>query len=73
MVEKRREIMETHKAEIEQTFYEEVERYIKHNRLQQRVKCSPALVSNSKSLAQMRSESMDRKRKELGTLQKTYD
>lgn len=65
--------MEKQKAEKEKTFQEEVERYIKQNRLQQRVKCSPALVSNSKSLAQMRSESMDRKRKELGTLQKTYD
>ena len=65
--------METQKAEREKAFQEEVERYIKQNRLQQRVKCSPALVSNSKSLAQMRSESMDRKRKELGTLQKTYD
>jgi hypothetical protein len=34
MVEKRREIMEKLKAEKEKTFQEEVERYIKQNRLQ---------------------------------------
>jgi hypothetical protein len=33
MVEKRREIMEKQKSEKEKTFQEEVDRYIKQNRL----------------------------------------
>jgi hypothetical protein len=53
-VELRRQQQELKKAEQERLFKEEVDRYIKQNRLQQRVKCSPALISNGQNLAQKR-------------------
>jgi len=43
--------METKKEEKETAFKAQVELYIHQNRLKQRVKCSPALVSNSATLA----------------------
>jgi len=53
-VEMRRKYMEKKKGDQETQFQEEVQRYIKQNRLQQRVKCSPALHSNGASLAKKR-------------------
>ena len=50
----RRKYMEKKKADQESTFQDEVQRYIKQNRLQDRVKKSPALVSNGASLAKKR-------------------
>lgn len=50
----RRTQMEEKKTTQENKFQEEIERFIKQNRLQQRVKCSPALVSNSAALKRAR-------------------
>ena len=65
--------MEKKKAEQEQTFQEEVQRYIKQNRLQQRVKCSPALYSNGASLASKREEALDRARQQMNKFKSSYD
>jgi hypothetical protein len=42
--------MEDKKQGEETKFQEEVERFIKQNRLSQRVKCSPALANNAAEL-----------------------
>ena len=49
-VDKRRREMEEKKQKEEMKFQDEVERFIKQNRLSQRVKCSPAIVSNAAEL-----------------------
>jgi hypothetical protein len=46
-VQKRRADMEGKKQVEEEKFQEDVQRFFKQNRLAQRVKCSPALVSTS--------------------------
>jgi heme oxygenase len=69
----RRKVMEKKKAEQEQTFQEEVQRYIIQNRLQQRVKCSPALYSNGASLASKREEALDRARQQMNKFKSSYD
>lgn len=53
----RRVQMEEKKLTQENKFQEEIERFIKQNRLQQRVKCSPALVSNTSALKRARNMS----------------
>ncbi len=46
-VQQRRSQMEKKKKEEQEKFQEEVQRFMKMNRLSQRVKCSPALVSTT--------------------------
>ena len=65
--------MEERKLEQEKKFQSEIERFIKQNRLQQRVKCSPALVSNSNSLKQKRIASKSMARKRMAALNKQYE
>jgi heme oxygenase len=65
--------MEKKKADQEATFSEEVQRYIKQNRLQQRVKCSPALVSNGASLAKKREIAADRAKQQMNAFKSSYD
>jgi hypothetical protein len=72
-VEMRRKYMEKKKADQEATFAEEVQRYIKQNRLQQRVKCSPALVSNGASLAKKREVALERAKQQMGAFKTSYD
>lgn len=46
--------MEEKKLANEKKYQEEIERFIKQNRLKQRVKCSPAIVSNVATLKKRR-------------------
>lgn len=71
-VQMRREQMEKSKAVQEQHFQQEVQRYIKQNRLQQRVKCSPALVSNQSSLAKKRHQALQRAKKQMKSFKTSY-
>lgn len=57
MIETTRNRMVNRKSEQESKFQNDVERFVKQNRLQQRVNLSPALVSNTASLKQKREES----------------
>jgi hypothetical protein len=59
-VEKRRKDMEDKKATEEYKFKEEVQRFIKQNRLAQRVKCSPALVNTAHELKARKMQSLQR-------------
>ena len=69
----RRTAMEEKKASSENKFQEEIERFIKQNRLQQRVKCSPALVSNSAALKRARQMSKAIAAKKMSNAVKQYD
>ena len=65
--------MEEKKLTQENKFQSEIERFIKQNRLQQRVKCSPALVSNSAALKRARQMSKALAAKKMSNAVKTYD
>lgn len=65
--------MEEKKTSQENKFQEEIERFIKQNRLQQRVKCSPALVSNSAALKRARQMSKAIAAKKMSHAAKSYD
>lgn len=69
----RRAQMEEKKTTQENKFQDEIERFIKQNRLQQRVKCSPALVSNSAALKRARQMSRAIAAKKMQTATKNYD
>lgn len=49
-VDQRRKIMEAKKNSEESKYQDDIQRYMKQNRLAQRVKCSPALVSTANEL-----------------------
>jgi hypothetical protein len=65
--------MEEKKQSQEKKFQEEIERFIKQNRLQQRVKCSPALVSNAALLKKKRDMSKAAARRQMQRFEKDYD
>ena len=69
----RRQQMEEKKLAQETKFQEEIERFIKQNRLQQRVKCSPALVSNTQALKRARTISKALAKKKMALAGKDYD
>lgn len=69
----RRAQMEEKKQTQENKFQEEIERFIKQNRLQQRVKCSPALVSNQAALKRKRQMSKIEAAKKMNHDAKTYE
>lgn len=69
----RRTQMEEKKSVQENKFQEEIERFIKQNRLQQRVKCSPALVNNSAALKRARQMSKAAAAREMVQATKNYD
>ena len=64
-VAKRRTDMEEKKKKQEENFQVEIDRFIKQNRLQQRVKCSPAIVSNAATLKKRRDMSKATARKNM--------
>ena len=72
-VAKRRTDMEEKKKKQEENFQVEIDRFIKQNRLQQRVKCSPAIVSNAATLKKRRDMSKATARKNMANVEKTYD
>ena len=72
-VGKRRQEMENKKHTEEVKFQEEVERFIKQNRLQQRVKCSPAIVNNAIELKKRKNMSMRAAHDNLKRLEKNWD
>ena len=65
--------MEEKKVTQEAKFQEEIERFIKQNRLQQRVKCSPALVSNTAALKRARQVSKALAAQQMSNNARTYD
>lgn len=65
--------MEDKKTKEEQKFQDEVQRFIKQNRLAQRVKCSPALVSNSNELKKRKKLSLMKARQKNARLEREYD
>ena len=65
--------MEEKKKKQEENFQVEIDRFIKQNRLQQRVKCSPAIVSNAATLKKRRDMSKATARKNMAIVEKTYD
>ena len=69
----RRTQMEEKKSTQENKFQEEIERFIKQNRLQQRVKYSPALVSNGASLKRARQISKALAAKKMSLANKNYE
>jgi hypothetical protein len=72
-VEQNREKMEKRRADEQSKFQEDVERYIKQNRLVKRVKCSPALVSNGLTLAKKKQEAQAKARRMMREQQQAYD
>ena len=72
-VGQRRACMEEKKAKEELKFEEEVGRFIKQNRLQQRVKCSPAIVNNAADLRKRKSMSQKRAKDSMRHLEKSWD
>ena len=50
-----------------------MQRFIKQNRLQQRVKCSPALVNNATALKKQREMSKKVAQKKMAKAGKIYD
>lgn len=54
--------MEVRKSSEEQKFQNDIQRFFKQNRLAQRVKCSPALVSTQAELKKRRKVSQKRAR-----------
>ncbi len=73
IIEKNRAIMEGRKLEKESKFQSDLQRFVRQNRLQQRVNLSPALVSNSASLKQKREEAQARARHQMARLQKQFE
>lgn len=71
-VETRRQKMEDKKNKEQAKFQEEVERFFKQNRLAQRVKCSPALVSNAAELAKRKKTSLRKARAKNAQLERVY-
>ena len=65
--------MEDRKLGEEVKFQEEVERFIKQNRLSQRVKCSPALVNNAIELKKRKEMSIMRAKKNMNKLERDWD
>lgn len=72
-VGQRRKYMETKKGNEELKFQEEVERFIKQNRLAQRVKCSPAIVNNSATLKMRKADSIRRSRENNKRLEQNWE
>ena len=71
-VDKRRKQMESKKNSEEAKFQEEVQRFFKQNRLAQRVKCSPALVSTSNELKKRKQVSMKRAQERNSRLERAW-
>ena len=72
-VAKRRQQMEEKKKNQEENFQVEIDRFIKQNRLQQRVKCSPAIVSNTATLRKKREMSKAIAKKNMAIVEKAYE
>lgn len=72
-VEKRRGDMEEKKYGEEIKMQEEIERFIKHNRLAQRVKLSPAIISNVAVLRKKKAESIKRGKDNMHKLEKNWE
>ena len=65
--------MEEKKKKQEENFQVEIDRFIKQNRLQQRVKCSPAIVSNTSTLKKKREVSKAIAKKNMAIVEKAYE
>lgn len=65
--------MEEKKSQNEKKYQEEIERFIKQNRLKQRVKCSPAIVSNAATLKKRRHESLKQAKHKMNVLERNYN
>lgn len=65
--------MEDKKMTEEFKMQEEIERFIKQNRLAQRVKCSPAIVSNVAELRRRKTESIARAKENMQRLEKNWE
>lgn len=72
-VDKRRKDMEEKKFGEELKFQEEVQRFIKQNRLAQRVKCSPALVSTQAELKRRKTQSIKRAQQKMKDLENQWE
>lgn len=72
-VAKRREQMVNKKQNQDLKFQEDLVRMYKQNRLQQRVKCSPALVSTSGTLKKNREISMAQAKQMMRHQEKNYE
>ncbi len=71
-VEKRRKDMESKKNAEEVKFQDEVNRFFKQNRLAQRVKCSPALVSNANELKKRKKQSLRKAKQKNMMLERAW-
>jgi uncharacterized protein YukE len=65
--------MEKNKANKQNEDNEAYELLKKQNRLKQRVKCSPALVSNSATLAQKKYATQQKIKQDMRNFQRAYD
>ena len=65
--------MEVKKQNEEVKFQEEVERFTKQNRLQQRVRCSPAIVNNAIELKKRKTLSIARAKDNVKRLEKNWE
>ena len=65
--------MEDKKVEHETNLRDEIYRAVKQKRLQQRVKCSPAIVSNSATLKKKREMSKAIAKKNMAIVEKSYE
>ena len=72
-VEMRRQQMEQKKAEQSVKYQQDYSRLVKQHRLKQRVKCSPAIVSNSANLAKQREAFKRNHKEELLRHQRNYE
>lgn len=64
--------MEHKKAKEQEKFQEDVNRFFQQNRLAQRVKCSPALVSTSNELLKRKKQSLKRARAKNARLEQDW-
>ena len=72
-VDQRRRKQEGKKNAEEQKYQDDMDRYMKQNRLAQRVKCSPALVSTANELKKRKQRSQKQAREKVARLQRAWE